>query len=84
MKYLFDEYWRFLETPFGTEYRDAMSRFGEFELVEIPHDWLIRTADDLYRDGTGWYCKEFVSPLSGGEGKRVFLTFDGVYMDSTV
>ena len=33
--------------------------------------------------GIGWYRKKFELPASQ-EGKRVFLTFDGVFRNSTV
>ena len=33
--------------------------------------------------GTGWYRKEFIAPESD-QGKRVFVEFDGVYMNSDV
>lgn len=52
-----------------------------FQPVEIPHDWLIYDAKNLYRDGCGWYRKEFRLPGIKGP---VILRFEGVYMDSTV
>lgn len=54
-----------------------------FTDVEVPHDWLIGDTRDLYRSGDGWYRKRFnvtEEMLSG----KVFVGFDGVYMDSTV
>ena len=33
--------------------------------------------------GTGWYRKTFTLPASSS-GQKVFIQFDGVYMDSTV
>ncbi len=51
--------------------------------VEVPHDWLIGDTRDLYASGDGWYMKRFQvgSDMLGG---RVYINFDGVYMDSTV
>lgn len=70
--------------PVGTGFFEAKEAAdaGKFQPVEIPHDWLIGDARDLYRDGTGWYRKVF--PYQKKEGKRLFLIFDGVYMDSAV
>lgn len=36
-----------------------------FTPVEIPHDWLIYDAKNLYEDSCGWYRKEFI--LDNGE-----------------
>lgn len=55
----------------------------EWRKVEIPHDWLIGDTRDLYRSGDGWYRKIFFIDEGTLNGK-VFLSFDGVYMDSTV
>lgn len=54
-----------------------------FAPVELPHDWLIADTSNLYQSGVGWYRRE----LDAGflkEGQRLFLRFDGVYMDSTL
>lgn len=82
MKYLWNDGWKFLRTPVGTGYREAMERVEEFREVDIPHDWLIYDSRKLYEDGTGWYFKRFM--WDGDSAKRVFLTFEGIYMDSTV
>lgn len=51
--------------------------------VEIPHDWLIGDTRNLYKSGDGWYRKSFQVTADMLKG-RVFLTFDGVYMNCTV
>ena len=81
MKFLFNGRWKFYETDLDATYQTAMERKNEFKPVEVPHDWLIYDSRDLYRDGMGWYTKDFEMEF---EGKRVFLTFEGVYMDSEV
>ncbi|MCL2003129.1 MAG: DUF4982 domain-containing protein [Oscillospiraceae bacterium] len=56
---------------------------GETRPVELPHDWLIYDTNNLYKDGVGRYRRR----LDAGflqEGQRLFLRFDGVYMDSTL
>src|SRR5271157_3607648 len=63
--------------------------------LNVPHDWSIELPFDEnvpanqwgtegYMDGgTGWYRKTFTLPQSYS-GNSVFITFDGVYMNSTV
>jgi beta-galactosidase len=60
--------------------------------LDVPHDWSISLAFNQnsaasysggYLDGgLGWYRKTFTLPASSGQ--KVFVQFDGVYMDSTV
>ena len=70
--------------PVGTGLEEARKaeEEGKFLPVRIPHDWLIGDSRDLYRDGTGWYQKSF--SVQKKEGKRTFLIFDGIYMNSAV
>lgn len=82
MRTLWNEGWSFLRTKNGTEFTDALCSEQDFAPVDIPHDWLIYDADRLYEDGTGWYLKNF--DWQGEKGKRVFLIFEGIYMDSSV
>lgn len=79
---LWTEGWEFLKTSLGTSYEEACARKKDFAAVELPHDWLIYDAHNLYEDGFGWYRKSFENPLS--EGERMQLRFDGIYMDCTV
>ncbi|HEV8550269.1 MAG TPA: glycoside hydrolase family 2 TIM barrel-domain containing protein, partial [Polyangiaceae bacterium] len=61
--------------------------------LDVPHDWSISLAFNQsspsgagggYLDGgLGWYRKSFSLPDAGSDA-RVYLQFDGVYMDSTV
>jgi beta-galactosidase len=61
--------------------------------LSVPHDWSISLAFNQsspakdsggYLDGgLGWYRKSFEVPASFS-GQRIFLQFDGIYMDSTV
>jgi len=49
--------------------------------VAIPHDWLITDTKNLYKTGVGYYKKNFdVKQL----GQKLFLRFDGIYMDATL
>lgn len=81
---LFNQNWTFLKTALGTELSDIINRKGEFLAVDIPHDWLIYQAKDLYEHSTGWYRKLVTcEELQAADGERVIIRFDGVYMDST-
>lgn len=61
--------------------------------VNLPHDWAIEgdfnrhnlsgTGGGALPGGIGWYRKSFHASR-GLAGKKVFLEFDGVYMNSTV
>ncbi|MGG1518658.1 glycoside hydrolase family 2 TIM barrel-domain containing protein [Paenibacillus oryzisoli] len=54
-----------------------------FEPVDLPHDWLIYDTSNLYENSIGWYRKTLVW-AAADLGRRVLLSFDGVYMDSSV
>lgn len=82
MKSLWNDGWSFLRTEPEAEPAEVLMRKQDFVPVDIPHDWLIYDSQRLYEDGTGWYRKSFVR--EAGEAQRVFLVFEGVYMDSTV
>ncbi len=84
MKTLFNDNWTFLELPVESTLREArdLAAEGKFAPVQIPHDWLIGNSRELYRNGTGWYCKHFDWQEDAGE--RTFLIFDGIYMNSAV
>jgi beta-galactosidase len=66
---------------------------GEWRRLELPHDWSIAFpfrgdspagAGGGYLDGgVGWYRKTFTLPAAGN-GKLVFVGFDGVYRNSRV
>ena len=54
-----------------------------FVSVEIPHDWLIADPKNLYQSGVGYYRRALDASFLK-EGQRLYLYFDGVYMDSVV
>ncbi|OUP49878.1 Ig-like domain-containing protein [Lachnoclostridium sp. An181] len=89
----FNKDWKFyLETEesidaSGKEYDDSTWRD-----VDLPHDYSIEQNFDpkspaganggYLNGGVGWYRKHFVLPKEM-EGKRISISFGGVYMDST-
>ncbi len=65
----------------------------QWRVLNLPHDWSIELPFDEHsptgngggalRGGLGWYRKAFNTPSNAG-GKKVFIDFDGVYMNSEV
>lgn len=78
---LWNDGWVFTEKQIGTQAEDVFAENQDWQEIDLPHDWLIYDATDLYRDGEGWYRKSFSYVLSE---ERVSLRFDGVYMNCTV
>lgn len=90
---LFVSGWRFhLGNPEGDASRQDFDD-GAWRLLDLPHDWSIEgdfSADHPARkEGgalpgvLGWYRKVFEAPREW-QGKKVFVDFDGVYMNSEV
>jgi beta-galactosidase len=88
----FDFAWKFkLGDVTGAQAPDLDD--ASWTAVDVPHDWSISLPFNQsskasfgggYLDGgLGWYRKSFTLPASSS-GQRLFLQFDGVYMDSTV
>ncbi len=67
--------WSFLRTDLHATMGELERQKTRFSPVELPHDWLIYDAKNLYRDGCGWYRKEFeletgeIADLSGEVGR---------------
>ncbi|MCH5341855.1 MAG: DUF4982 domain-containing protein [Acetatifactor sp.] len=80
----FYDTWSFLRTELDTTLADIQGRKEDFAPVELPHDWLIYNAKDLYQNGYGWYRKEFDLEKAPADGERLILRFEGVYMNSTL
>ena len=66
---------------------------SEWRILDLPHDWAIEgefskdnpsgTGGGALPGGIGWYRKTFVADETYA-GKKVFIDFDGVYMNSEV
>ncbi len=82
MKKLFNGGWSFWCGEPDSDVAQARKHLAEFQKVELPHDWLIADAKNLYRDGYGYYRKSF--SMLPQEEKRYSLIFEGVYMDTTI
>ena len=78
MRRLLNDEWEFARLAPGASPDGAC-----WQPVDLPHDFLIKDADDLYADADGWYRRTLTAPE--GLGDRVWLLrFDGVYMDCDV
>lgn len=88
----FDEGWKFLK---GDSAKAQTVWFDDsgWRTLDLPHDWSIEGPYDkddpsaarggYLPCGIGWYRKTFdLKP--GCEGKKVFIEFDGIYMNSEV
>ena len=89
----FDNDWRFVladtATMAAADYNDAYWR-----RLNVPHDWAIEgdfsvgnpsgAGGGALPGGVGWYRKTFTLSPSDSAQEKVFLEFDGVYMNSTV
>lgn len=81
-KTLFGDNWQFTLKEIGTSL-DEINSEKDWHDVEIPHDWLIGDTRNLYKTGEGWYKKSFTLDKGDLDGK-LFICFDGVYMNSAV
>ena len=86
----FDSDWKFI---LGDSAQMASVQYDDahWRRLDVPHDWAIE--GDFYAGnpsgagggalpgGIGWYRKVFSLPAGSG---KIFLEFDGVYMNSTV
>lgn len=77
-KILFNDGWEFAKSHL--EVTDSSGL--EFKPVDLPHDWLIHNTQNLYEDSVGWYRKKLTYEKENDE--NLLLSFDGVYMDSTL
>ena len=82
MKQLFNDNWHFSKHPLGTSLDTIRSENTVWNPVDIPHDWLIYNAKDLYENSIGCYRKTFT--IDSLAGKRISLLFEGVYMNTTL
>lgn len=83
MKTSFNEGFSFLLMDTGSTFEEFCNRKAECVPVSVPHDWAISDVELFYADRMGCYIKQF-DYTKGNDKARVFLRFDGVYMDSKI
>ena len=71
------DHWEFAKVPIGTEYENVKN----WHETDLPHDWLIYNARDLYENSTGWYRRKLIVPA---DGLHRSLRFEGVYMEPRI
>ncbi len=83
MRTLINDKWEFAEVSLDTPYTDIPG--DVWKDILIPHDFLITDARALYRNATGYYQRILSAEETVLEpGERLYISFDGVYMDSRV
>ncbi|MBQ9211307.1 MAG: DUF4982 domain-containing protein [Clostridia bacterium] len=78
--WLFNDGWEFTKLPLGSSREEALA--AEWKRVQLPHDWLIWQAGDLYESADAWYRRRIAG--EDIQAETVLLCFDGVYMDCDV
>ena len=81
MKTLINDGWKFLKMPSGSTIREAYASESWAD-VDLPHDWLIWQADDLYESADAWYSRNIFWDQELPD--VCVIRFDGVYMDCEV
>ncbi len=87
---LFDDGWLFHKGDISNG-ENGGTKGTQWRSVQLPHDWSIEgpfsdewaSATAYLPGGIGWYKKSFTAPV-GWRGKKVFISFDGVYKNSEV
>ena len=82
MKKKWNDGWLFYKGKIEDDTTAVLQQKEKFLPVRLPHDYLIEELTKLYEDSSGFYRKEFC--IRKTDHGRWFVTFDGVYMDSTV
>jgi len=82
MRRKYNDGWEFLKLPYESDIDMMYGNVEGFVAVDIPHDYLIYDSKKLYEDSRGWYKK--LAIIDRNKDERVFLYFEGVYMDSQV
>lgn len=93
----FNTDWSFCLLQSATDTTDySLSNFdhSNWRKLDLPHDWAIEgnfskdnpsgTGGGALPGGTGWYRKTFTTPSDMRNGDRLFVDFDGAYMNTSV
>lgn len=90
MRQLFNDKWSFCKFAPGTSIEEIFSSDGEgsagWQPVDLPHDWMIYHTKNLYEEAVSCYKKTVTKDdlLSGTADEKIWLVFEGVYMDTTI
>lgn len=75
---LYNNDWEFSKSDLSMKDSSTLS----FQPVDLPHDWQIYNTLNLYENSIGWYRKKLT--YTKEDADQVLLSFDGVYMDSSL
>lgn len=88
----FDEGWKFNLGDISGGQNTSLND-SAWSTINVPHDWSISLpfnekslaahGGGFLDGGIGWYRKTFSLPASAA-GQKLYIQFDGIYMDSTV
>lgn len=88
----FDRDWKFMLAD-SADFSSPDFNDSAWRQLDLPHDWAIEgdfsidnpsgTGGGALPGGIGWYRKTFSMPALT-DGEKVYIDFDGVYMNSTV
>lgn len=77
-----------------TNFASAKLDDRQWRKLDLPHDWAIEgnfsennpsgTGGGALPGGIGWYRKHFGTPSTLREGEKIFMDFDGAYMNASV
>lgn len=81
-EFLLCDQWSFMEAEPEQFDSSDVPREG-FLPCDIPHDFLIYNSRRMDRDADGWY-RRILSREINPDGRRIYILFDGVYMDTTL
>ena len=83
MKQLFNDNWYFCKFPLDVPLEDIFTA-GGWNAVDLPHDWMIYDTANLYEEAVSCYKKTITKEIAGPEAEKIWLLFEGVYMDTNV
>jgi beta-galactosidase len=82
--------WKFYKGDISDGQKPGLNDSG-WRILDLPHDWSIEgpfskdfaSATGYLPAGIGWYRKSFIIPDTE-KGRKVFISFDGIYNNSEV
>src|SRR4051812_23824119 len=88
----FNDNWKFILYSVNS-YQSLDVNDASWRTLDLPHDWSIElpfdknsptgTGGGALRGGAGWYRETFTLPADA-KSKKIFIDFDGVYMNSEI
>lgn len=88
---LFNDGWEFCKQEIGSSLEDFINKDELWQVVDVPHDWMIYDTKYFYESCEGWYRKSFdisgtslYKQLKAPDKAGFKLRFEGIYMDSSI